>query len=226
MKKTFTSLFITARVILAVLFIIFFSTVHGQVMSPMMKDTNFITYDPEIGNYRLKFEIKGIEPNFDFPPYIVLAGSGVELKSHFYFNFPTGKWWIELDEDAPLDLWQGEYYWFRHGYLGVDWVHQYDFTKLWAPKLNVDLTFMVKDSYLKASASISGAEKMFLYIDQRETYFSIMDNLIDSILYGSLDKITPRFVGNNKIEGEKFLSGIGTPEQFLNVLGTYTNQYN
>lgn len=210
-------------------FLLFFLMTHcAYAQEPMKDEKKFVQYDPEIGNFKLKIPVLGDMngnnhiPNLDYFPIIVMAGNDVVYQAHF--TKEEGKYFVELNDDAPLSMWEGRDYWFYGAYLDENLREQHtDFEKVWAPELKVDLTFKIKDSYLRTNALISGAENFYLNIN--ETYFSIIDRNFDSIVHGKSNKIDPTFLSNQDFYGEYFLTDVYVPEKFLNVSGTYMNQY-
>lgn len=216
-KLSFSELF--QMLILAILFLL--NAFHLSAQEPMMKK-NFINYDSSIGNYRLKFEVDGVKPNFDYPLFIVLAGNWIDYPAHFLEQ--NGKIFIEMDEDADLSLWEGRDYEFYGAYFDYEGrEHQTSRQKVYAPEVNTFLKWKVRNSYLQTEASFAGAEKFVL--NKPETYFSVIDISFDSILKGTPDKLETEFIADFKVKAMKKLTGTAIPEQFLGILGRFDNQF-
>lgn len=216
-KITFWDLF--RMILLAACFLL--NAYHLSAQEPMMKK-NFINYDSSIGNYRLKFEIDGVNPNFDYPCFVVLAGNWVDYPAHFLQE--NEKLFVEMDEDADLWLWEGWDYEFYGAYFDHEGrEHQTSRQKVYAPEVNTFLKWKVRNSYLQTEASFTGAEKFVL--NKPETYFSVIDISFDSILKGTPDKLETEFISDFKVKAMKKLTGTSIPEQFLGILGRFDNQF-
>lgn len=203
-------------------FLLFFLMTHcASAQEPMIKK-NFITYDSVIGNYRLKFEITGVNPNEDYPVYVVLAGNWIDYPAHILYE--DDKIFIEMDYEADLWLWENRDYTFYGAYLGEDLIeHQTSRQKVYAPQISTTLKWKIQNSYLKTEAQFTGAEKFTLNKDG--TYFSVIDIDSDSIRKGTPEVLETEFVSDYRVKAMKNIARSAIPEQFLGISARFDNQF-
>lgn len=206
-------------IILGALFLL--NSFQLSAQEPMVAK-NYINYDSSIGNYRLKFEVDGVNPNFDYPCFVVLAGNWVDYPAHFLQE--NEKLFVEMDMDADLWLWESWDYEFYGAYFGEDG-REYQTTrqKVIAPEVITFLKWKIRNSYMQTEAEFSGAEEFIL--NKNGTYFSVIDINFDSIIKGTPEILETEFFSNSRVKAMKDIAKSAIPEQFLGISGRFDNQF-
>ncbi len=183
-----------------------------------MKKIDLLTYNSEIGDWDLVFSLP---ENFcidSITDALIMINGQVPLHA---FASERG---IQLSRRDTLKLYSGERYFFKPYFLYQNIWYTMPGKEYQIPEISSSLTWKINDLYLKTEVSFSSYPG--LIPDTEKSYFSVIDAVTDSIIYGEVEKIPVERSDGNQFFGMKELSSVGEEkEQYVNSVVTFSNQY-
>jgi len=187
-------------------FLFFSNSAFGQMDKI---DKKIIPYDTEIGDWDILIPLpSNASPDTDYEIFIAVNGV-------WYLPAQLTDRGIELIHPSELFLHEGVDYYFKAIFVNsAGQVQQTEPLTLFAPDLEISLSWKVKNSDLKTEVEVSDTEGFVANLE--ESYFSTIDDNTDSIIHGEYKKF-PVTLKNDKFFGETHLQeeSIATEKQYL-----------
>jgi hypothetical protein len=201
--------------------VFFFSFLSFSFAQIDDKEIEIVSFDYEKGEWDIVFSLpEGVKPYKGYDP-VIIVNTVWELPAEFT------KRGIELSNSSGLFLRSGEIYSFTALFYKEEGDYLYieesppRFMK--APEVDLLLNYHFENDNLKTEAKyFVGLEG--LSFSELESYFWLVDNDTDSIIYGEGEVIEISEVNQNKFFGEKEISN-NQMKKFLTCSASFENQF-